>query len=405
MRSPRFFVFLGVTALVLGLGGAAFLWGVDRRDQTISQGWEECEAPRVGEVPAWGESDLETWSGPNLRLELVGEVEGATSAAQTTDGSFLVTTKEGRLFRVTDLEVREVLDLSTEVLSEGAEQGLVDVVVDRQRTSLYLSLTDLTGDVEIRSYTIDAAGMPIADPRLVLRVPQPHEWHQGGDLEMGPDGMLYVSLGDGGLKGDPGLNGQDPGTLLATIIRIDPTRDGYAIPSGNPYQAGWFSQGAPEVVAFGLRNPWRISFDRLTGDMWIGDVGQNCVEEVNVVPAGEWGLNFGWSRLEGSYRFQGDLPDDHVLPAFEYRHPDGGCAVTGGYVYRGDAIPDLRGMYVFADYCRGRLHALRLEGTDVVGFVNLGIRQTLLPSFVEDAEGELYAVAFESGLYRLVADG
>ncbi len=404
MRSPRFFVMLGVTALVVGLGAAGAIWSGRPIDQTVSHGWEECEAPRVANVPSWGESELETWPGPRLRLELLGEVVGATSAAQTTDGSFLVTTKEGRLVRVADGQVTEVLDLSSEVLSDGPEQGMIGVAVDPGRTSLYLSLTDLTGDVEVRAYTLDVAGLPIADPRLVLRVPQPHEWHQGGDLVIGPDGMLYVSLGDGGLKGDPGLNGQDPGTLLATIIRIDPTRDGYDIPEGNPFDSGWFSEGAPEVVAFGLRNPWRFSFDRLTGDLWVGDVGQNCVEEINVMPAGTRGSNFGWSRLEGSYRFQGDLPDTHVLPAFEYRHPDGGCAVSGGYVYRGEAIPDLRGMYVFADYCRGRLHALRLDGTEVVGFVNLGLRQTLVPSFAEDAEGELYIVGLESGLYKLVAD-
>ncbi len=404
MRSPRFFVLLGVGSLVVGLGSAGALWALAHRDQTVSHGWEECESPRVAGVPSWDELELETWHGPNLRLEPVADVEQATSAAQTIDGSFLVTSKPGGLYRAGTDGVTELLDLSAEIRSDGPEQGLLDVVVDVARTSLYLSLTDLNGDVEVRAYTIDAAGLPIADPRLVLRVPQPHEWHQGGNMEIGPDGMLYVSLGDGGLKGDPGLNGQDPHTLLATLIRIDPTRDGYDVPAGNPFRPGWLSAGAPEVVAFGLRNPWRFSFDRLTGDLWVGDVGQNCVEELNVIPAGEWGMNFGWSRLEGSYRFQGDIPDDHVLPAFEYLHGDGGCAVTAGYVYRGQAIPELRGLLVFADYCRGRLHGLRLAGAEVTGLVNLGVRQRLLPSFAEDGDGELYVVSLEEGLLRLVAD-
>lgn len=381
------------------------LWAKDHADQTVSHGWEECEAPRVAEVPSWGELAVESWPGSRLRLEIVAETTGATSAFQTTDGSFLITTKDGRLLRAADGEVTEILDLREEVLSEALEQGLTDVVVDPGRTSLYLSLTDLTGALEVRAYTIDSAGLPVADPRMVLRVPQPHEWHQGGDLEIGPDGMLYVSLGDGGYTGDPGQNGQDPGTLLATIIRIDPTREGYEVPAGNPFGSGWFSNGAPEVIAYGFRNPWRFSFDRATGNIWVGDMGQNCVEEVDVIPPDEWGLNFGWSRLEGSYRFQGDLPGNHVLPAFEYLHSDGGCAVTGGYVYRGELIPELFGAYVFADYCRGRLHALLLDGTDVVGMVDLGVRQVLLSSFVEDADGELYVVGFESGLHRLVADG
>lgn len=405
MRSPRFYVLLGVVVLVVGLGGAGFLWADNRADQTVSHGWEECEAPRVAEVPSWGGFEITNWEGPRLGLELVGEVKGATAAAQTIDGSFLVTIRDGRLMRAADGEVTEILDLREEVLSEEPEQGMTDVVVDPSRTSLYLSLTDLTGALEVRAYTIDSAGLPIADPRLVIRVPQPHEWQQGGDLEIGPDGMLYLSLGDGGHIGDPDQNGQDPGTLLATIIRIDPTRQGYEVPAGNPFRSGWLSVGAPEVVAYGFRNPWRFSFDRATGNMWVGDVGQNCVEEVDVIPAGEWGLNFGWSRLEGSYRFQGDLPASHVLPVFEYLHPDGGCAVTGGYVYRGEMIPELFGAYVFADYCRGRLHALVLDGTEVVGLVDLGVRQRLLPSFVEDADGELYVVSSESGLLRLVADG
>ena len=297
-----------------------------------------------------------------------------------------------------------LLDLRDQVLSEGAEQGLTDVAVDRARNAMYLALTDLRGDLEIRAYTLDPDGLPIDSPRLVLRLEQPHEWHQGGDIEVGPDGMVYISFGDGGAIGDPGLNGQDPATLLSSIIRIDPTRDGYGVPPGNPFVGGFFTPGREEVIAYGLRNPWRMSFDRATDALWIGDVGQNCTEEVNVLTSDEWGANFGWSGLEGSYRFQGDVPADHVLPVFEYAHRSAGCAITGGYVYRGTAIPELRGMYVFADYCRGQLHALELEGNAVVGVVDLGVRVPLLPSFGERSDGELLVVSLERGPALLVPD-
>lgn len=402
MRSPRFFVGIGVVSLAVALGAVSVVL-LDRATARTSQGWEDCTAPRVAEVPDWS-MGATPWDGPPLRVESLGEVEEATSIAQTLDGSFLVTTKPGTVHRVASGEVSVLLDLTGEVLSEGPEQGLTDVAVDRERNAMYLSLIDLRGDLEIRAYTLDVDGMPIDVPRLVMRVPQPHEWHQGGDIEVGPDSMVYISLGDGGLIGDPGLNGQDPSTLLSSIVRIDPTRDGYDIPGDNPFVGGFFTPGRDEVVAHGLRNPWRMSFDRATGHLWIGDVGQYCFEEVNVLTDDDWGANLGWSGMEGSYRFQGPEPADHVLPVFEYAHREAGCAITGGYVYRGEEIPELRGMYVFADYCRGRVHALELDGTRVVGLVDLGVHVPLLPSFGERADGELVVVSLEHGPGLLVID-
>lgn len=404
MRSPRFFVIVGVATLVVGLSLSALLVAMDRANARSSHGWEDCSAPRVVDVPSWDSLGATPWDGPPLRIEPLGEVAGATSVAVTLDGSLLVTSKEGTLHRVAAGDEDVLLDLRSEVKSDGPEQGLTDVAVDPVRNAVYLALTDLRGDLEIRAYTLDGSGSPIGSPRLVLRVPQPHEWHQAGDIEVGPDGMVYVSFGDGGLIGDPGLNGQDPSTLLSSIVRIDPDRDGYDVPDGNPFAGGFLSRGRDEVIAHGLRNPWRMSFDRVTGDLWIGDVGQNCTEEVNVLTEAEWGANFGWSALEGSHRFQGDLPTDHRPPVFEYAHPDGGCAITGGYVYRGEEIPGLDGMYVFADYCRGALHALELDGTEVVGLVDLDVRLPLLPSFGEDADGELLVVSLERGPGLLVVD-
>jgi glucose/arabinose dehydrogenase len=403
VKSPRFFVGIGVVSLVVGLVATSVVL-LDRANARSSQGWEDCSAPRVADVPAWDSLGVSEWNGPSLRVEPLAEVEEATSVAETLDGSLLVTAKPGTLHRVASGGATVLLDLTEEILSEGPEQGLTDVAVDRGRNALYLALTDLQGDLEVRAYTLDMDGVPIGSPRLVIRVPQPHEWHQGGDVEVGPDGMVYISFGDGGLIGDPGLNGQDPSTLLSSVIRIDPTREGYDIPEDNPFVGGLFTPGRDEVVAHGLRNPWRMSFDRATGHLWIADVGQNCFEEVNVLTEDAFGANFGWSGMEGSYRFQGAEPADHRLPVFEYAHRDAGCAITGGYVYRGEQIPELRGMYVFADYCRGSIHALELDGMTVTGLVDLGVRIPLLPSFGERSDGELVVLSLERGPGLLVVD-
>ena len=204
-------------------------------------------------------------------------------------------------------------------------------------------------------------GADPASERGVLFVDQPFSNHNGGALAFGPDGYLYVGLGDGGSAGDPMGNAQSLSTLLGKLLRISPRPskgEPYAIPPDNPFVG---RDGArPEIWAYGLRNPWRFSFDTATGDLWIGDVGQNAWEEIDLEPAGsDGGSNFGWDRLEGTHPFEGSPAPDSIAPVFEYAHGDGSCSVTGGYVYRGERIPTLAGAYLFGDYCRGRPGGVR----------------------------------------------
>jgi glucose/arabinose dehydrogenase len=219
--------------------------------------------------------------------------------------------------------------------------------------------------------------------------------HNGGGLLFGPDGYLYYSMGDGGGGGDPRGNGQNTTDLLGNILRIDPLHpsDGkpYSIPSDNPFADG--KGGAPEVYVYGLRNPWRFSFDRSTKDMWIADVGQNQWEEIDRLPAGHIaGANLGWSAFEGTHKYSDAAAPDAVAPVHEYDHSTGGCAVTGGYVYRGAKIPDLVGIYLFVDYCGGAMQGLRIGSDGAATAFDLAISVPLTSSFVEDADGALRAV-------------
>jgi glucose/arabinose dehydrogenase len=186
-----------------------------------------------------------------------------------------------------------------------------------------------------------------------------------------------------------------------SLLRIDPVAQGadpYAIPGGNPFVGGG---GRAEIFAYGLRNPWRFSFDRATGDLWVADVGQSAIEEINVVPLAEAaGVNFGWNRLEGSRPFEGDPPAEHVLPVFEYDR-GGGCSVTGGYVYRGSQIAGLQGAYLFGDYCAGQVRALVQRDGEVVAERELGVEVPSLSSFGERADGELYALSLDGPVFRL----
>ncbi|HEX2188453.1 MAG TPA: PQQ-dependent sugar dehydrogenase [Longimicrobiaceae bacterium] len=302
------------------------------------------------------------------------------------------------------------LDIADRV-SSGGERGLLGLAFHPSYAAngyFYVDYTDPGGDTRVERYRV-SADRNRADPasaKTILHVPQPFANHNGGMVAFGPDGKLYVAMGDGGSGGDPQGHGQDPGTLLGAVLRIDvDAGDPYAIPADNPFVGRAGARG--EVWATGVRNPWRFAWDREAGLLYLADVGQSAVEEVNVVPAGAAGLNFGWNVMEGSRCFrpaEGCSRTGLVLPVLEYPHSEG-CSVTGGYVYRGQRIPALRGHYFYADYCRGWVRSFRHQGGQAAdrrewGFGDVGS----VLSFGEDAAGELYLLSAAGRVYRLAPD-
>jgi glucose/arabinose dehydrogenase len=309
------------------------------------------------------------------------------------------------------------LDITNLVESGGSEQGLLSVAFPddfAESGALYVYYTarragESVGDNTIARYRVtgeDPNRADVGSAEVLLRLPDRRVNHNGGQLQFGPDGYLYASLGDGGGGGDPRGNGQNPHTLFGSVIRVDASAatEPYDIPADNPFADG--AGGAPEVWVFGLRNPWRFSFDRETGDFFTGDVGQNAIEEVDWLPAGTaGGVNFGWSVMEGSVCFRADVCDKDGLavPIAEYSH-DFGCSVVGGYVYRGEQEPALDGVYLFGDFCSGLVWGL---GRDEAGEwalsepIDSGLS---ISSFGEDAAGEVYLVDLAGTVYR-VTDG
>ena len=293
------------------------------------------------------------------------------------------------------------LDLSSKV-SGGNEQGLLSMAFhpDYGANGLfYVNYTGDDGDTRVERYAV-SADPDVADAgsaKLILSVKQPHSNHNGGHILFGPDGMLYVALGDGGGAGDPFNNGQNSGTLLGSLLRLGiDGGDPYAIPSDNPF--------GNEIWAIGLRNPWRIAFDPPAGTLYIADVGQSSREEVNAVGDDESGLNYGWRIMEGSSCFGGGGCDDTglVLPVLEYDHGEG-CSVTGGFVYRGSALPEVVGYYFYSDFCRGFLRSFRFNGADATEQMewDVGGLGSVL-SFGRDAAGELYILSDNGRVVKLV---
>ena len=299
------------------------------------------------------------------------------------------------------------LDISDRVSRRGNEEGLLGLAFDpgfaeNGRFYVYYSAAAPRRSVLSRFETgADGRGGP-ASESVVLEVPQPYANHNGGMIAFGPDGMLYAALGDGGSAGDPQRNGQDLGTLLGSILRIDVTQPDsgapYAIPYDNPFVGQSGARG--EIWAYGLRNAWRFSFDRETGDLWAGDVGQNALEEVNIVRRGG---NYGWNVMEGSRCFRSSCDAaGFEAPVVEYGR-DAGCSVTGGYAYRGQRLPELRGVYLYADYCSGRIWGLRHDGGRVTEHAQLARASFPIPSFGEDSAGEVYVLGFDGGIYTFAA--
>jgi len=299
------------------------------------------------------------------------------------------------------------LDIHTRLVS-GGEQGLLSVAFHpnyRTNGYLYVNYTDLNGDTRVERYTVSAADSNLADTathKLIIFIPQPYTNHNGGLVMFGPDGMFYIGMGDGGSVGDPQNRAQSPDSLLGKLLRIDVDGgDPYAIPAGNPFAT---SGGAKEIWALGLRNPWRFAFDRSAGLLYIGDVGQGAWEEVDVQPASQGGLNYGWRIMEGAHCYNPANCSSAglVLPAVEYDHSNGQCAIIGGFVYRGTRFPALAGQYFYADLCAGWVRSFSYAGGAVTGQTswNLDLSPGTPLSFGEDARGELYLLT-GGGVYRI----
>ncbi|MGI9097540.1 MAG: PQQ-dependent sugar dehydrogenase [Solirubrobacteraceae bacterium] len=320
-----------------------------------------------------------------------------------------------RVVRAGKRLARPFLNISS-IVQAGGEQGLLSMAFapDYARTRrFYVNYTDRSGVQRVVEYRRSRSSPDRALPasaRTVLRYDGVESNHNGGLVVFGPDRLLYIGTGDGGGANDQHGsrgNAQDLGSLLGKILRIDPRRSGsraYRVPSSNPFVG---RDGArPEIYSYGLRNPWRFSFDRSTGDLTIADVGQNAIEEIDFARSGEArGSNYGWRPFEGERRNFGEPAPGHVPPVLELSHDDGNCSVTGGYVVRDGGLPALAGRYVYGDLCRGQLRSVKLAPGSASGDAAIdGVAKVQqLSSFGEDARGRVYAVSLDGPVYRLGA--
>jgi len=360
------------------------------------------------------ETTLATGPLPVPALELVEVGQFDTPVELTTrpgDPRSYVVEQGGRVVAFDDLSTEVVLDI-TSLTAVNGEQGLLGAAFHPGIDLAYVHYTDADGNTVVDEYSIDpvTAVFDAESRREVLTVQQPFGNHNGGELTFGPDGYLYLGLGDGGAAGDPEQNSLDLGTRLGKILRVDPQEAGsepFSIPPDNPFVDD--ADADPTIWSVGLRNPWKFSFDSLTGDLWIADVGQGDLEEINFAPATAGlgagkGLSFGWSAFEGSTRFDESLDDaNHTPPIVEYSHDNGDCSVSGGAIYRGDAIADLAGWYVYGDFCSGRIWAFdptsQPDAPIVVEVAELGN----LAAIAIGGEGDLFAVSNAGTVSRFVA--
>jgi glucose/arabinose dehydrogenase len=352
----------------------------------------------VSDVPALA---CQRTSGTDITFRLVATTHGAAMLATSppADPRLFIVEQQGHIHILTDEQyyATPFLDLSEDIACCG-ERGLLGLAFHPQfaTNGTFFVFYTTNDDNIVERFQVSATDPNRADTatrKIVLSIPDFASNHNGGMIEFGLDGYLYIGTGDGGGGGDPEMNGQNPNTLLGKMLRIDvDARDAgkeYGIPASNPYATGG---GAPEVFMLGLRNPWRWSFDRLNGDMWIGDVGQGAIEELDFVPAGmQAGANFGWRMYEGDACFDGPCaPDDMRMPQFQRTHEQSWCSIIGGQVYRGSCYPDLVGTYFFTDYCAHELVAAT-PGIGNVVARSLGNHVPATPASLHaDSRGELY---------------
>jgi glucose/arabinose dehydrogenase len=302
---------------------------------------------------------------------------------------------------------RPFLNIRNRVLS-GGEQGLLSVAFDpryARNRRLFVYYVDNAGDIRVDSLRTKRHDPTRADPasrHKLIGIPHPvNENHNGGQLQFGPDGLLYLGTGDGGSSGDPHENAQNPDQLLGKLLRIDPNRKhGYSIPRSNPFASG---PGRDELYAMGLRNPYRFSFDRATTDLWIGDVGQDKWEEIDHESlANARGANFGWDLFEGTHPFEGNpsAPPNYRPPVFEYSSAGADCTVIGGYVSRDPSVPKLRGRYLYADFCGGAIRSFD-PGNPGASDAPTGLHVDSASSFGEDNHGSIYVTSLSGPVYRI----
>jgi glucose/arabinose dehydrogenase len=301
------------------------------------------------------------------------------------------------------------LDITASVGSKGDEQGLLSVAFHPDYVNnglLFVDYTNLNGNTVLARYHVSANPdtADAASAKILLTIDQPYPNHNGGQLVFGPDSYLYVGMGDGGSQGDPHNNGQNLNSLLGKILRLDVDQgEPYGVPADNPFVGQ--SGARPEIWAYGLRNPWRFSFDWANGDMYIADVGQDKYEEIDFAAAGTpGGQNYGWRLLEGLHCFNPKTCNpatlNTVLPIVEYDHSQG-CSITGGYVYRGAQFPALTGIYFYADYCSGQLWGLRRETNGSWPQAKLAQLKAKISSFGQDQTGEVYIIDLQGEIFQI----
>lgn len=327
-------------------------------------------------------------------------------------GRLFVAGKNGVIHVLGDTGAAEApfLDISGRVSSEAMERGLLGIAFPPDFAAsgrVYVNYTGDGGTTHISSFESDGRTADPASEVVLLRIEQPYSNHNGGQVHFGPDGMLYIATGDGGAGGDPADHGENPHTLLGALLRIDPTRstdsDPYAVPQDNPFADG--TNGAPEVWAYGLRNPWRFTFDD-DGRIWIADVGQSWYEEVDLVDVATGaGTNFGWDVMEGTQCFEpteGCDDDGLTAPVYEYDHGQG-CSITGGVVVGPGGPPSLDGVYLFTDYCGGWIRGLRPNRRSVDAFTlrPAGQEPLALVAFGKGDDGAVYVIDLSGGVFRV----
>lgn len=377
---------------------------------------DDAPPPQAPTIP---ELEKPAWVDQALTLTPIAELTEPTAFSPRSGFEHLYIGERSGIIRLVErsfnkngverisLSRRVVLDISETVSVEG-EGGLLGLAFSTDGRYLFVSYTDLDGDLVVDEYTAGRGTRPdVNSKRELLRVPQPFANHNGGQLALGSDGFLYIGVGDGGGSYDPDGNGQDTSTLLGSILRIDTFAggdDAYSIPAGNPLVDD--DAARPEIFAWGLRNPWRFSFDLDTGDLWLPDLGQDSTEEINFLSStsgGGRGVNLGWGNMEGYLSVDGaPEPVDHHLPIHAYDHEQGRCSVTGGFVYRGSLAPELTGAYIFGDFCSGEIFGLHhVDGVANAWPLTIATAKNQLASFGQGSDGEIYVLQLDGQISRI----